>query len=190
MDIPTIIRLYEGVIGGVIAMQRLSDIEKAYEVRDPWGFQSNPEDEKRKRRILEIATQYRPIMLFYDRALDIGAGEGWITKDLPARKKYGYEVSTHAKKRFPSDVMDYEGGEKGHGGNQFDLITACGVLYSHYDYRHFIRMINTHASNVIITCNIKDWEINLKANPIEATQVHMEEFTYREYVQTLRVFKK
>jgi hypothetical protein len=169
-------------------MQSVEEIEKPYSVPDPWGFKKNPDDLKRKNKILDICTNY---ILYenafgsfkYKNALDIGCGEAWITESLPSQNKYGYELSSQARSRWRSWVENYNPVLK------YDLILATGILYYHYDYPLFIKMINDHSSRIIVTCNIKDWEVK-EINQIKAAQIHEEEFSYREYTQKLRVFKK
>jgi hypothetical protein len=179
-------------------MQTKEEIEKHYEIPDPWGYQTNPDDIERKERIIEVIKKFDPYPFF---ALDVGCGEGWITKDIPATIKYGYEMSDNAISRLPKNVIpfildettdeisEYKLGYHIQTLNGFDLVIATGILYGHYNYRHFINIINKYAGNLIVTCNIKNWEVK-EIDQIQATQIYEEEFPYREYVQKLRVFKK
>lgn len=149
-----------------------------YLVEDPWGYKTNIEDHKRKEKILTVLSRQKS----FNRALDIGAGEGWITQDLPADLKHAFEKSSNAKLRLPNNVtpVDFPFGE-------YDLVIATGVLYPQYDCDLFFRLIKDHASDIILTCNIKDWE-HPNVTKI-GTQIHEEEFPYREYIQKLRLFQ-
>lgn len=146
-------------------------LEQFYTQEDPWEYKTNTDDEKRKQIILE---HLKPAK----RALDIGAGEGWITKDLPADSIEAIELSDNAASRFPKNVKRITEPE----GN-YDLITACGVMYSEYDNDLFHKWILDHASGQVLTCNIKGLEINYLPDPIFEM-----EFPYREYIEVLRIY--
>ncbi len=157
-------------------MQDVREIEASYQTPDPWGYQTNPEDAYRKDMILSLLNGRR-----FKRALDIGAGEGWITRDLPADHLFGYEVSDTAASRFPVFVR-----RETKPSGKYDLIIACGVMYSHYDWRRFIDLIKEHASGVVILCNIEAWEVpevaELGVPLMEGT------FPYREFIEKLRFY--
>ena len=85
-------------------MQSKDEIEKEYQTPDPWGFQTHPDDAARKQIILNALTLGANKPMRFKRALDIGAGEGWITKDLPADEIFGFEISDTAASRFPANV--------------------------------------------------------------------------------------
>ncbi|MHA2305326.1 MAG: hypothetical protein ACXACU_08015 [Candidatus Hodarchaeales archaeon] len=160
-------------------MQNKKDLERFYAKKDPWGFMSNPHDAKRKQIIIEKCEHFCKEVMKKDRftnALELGAGEGWITKDLPSLNVYGYELSDTARSRWPSNVKNFDPNIK------YDLIIAPGVLYRQYDHRKFLRMIREHSCGVVMTISIKAWEINDLKN-----QIYDLEFPYRQYVEKLRV---
>lgn len=160
-------------------MESKDDIEKAAEKEDCWGFKTNPEDAKRRSIIIARAAQYG----WYSDALDIGAHEGFITEHLPADRLSAYELSDNAASRLPKTITRVSLPTRG-----YDLVLATGVFYSHYRWSSFVEIINRCATNIILTCNIKNWEVP-GILQIRATQIHEEEFDYREYVQKLRVFR-
>jgi hypothetical protein len=170
-------------------MQPIDEIEKHYATPDPWGYQTNPDDIFRKKRILDVLNMWKPLPFM--NALDVGAGEGWITKDLPARVKHAYEISKNAKSRLPEGVRPIT-----HVFDVYDLIVATGVLYSHYNYREFFEIMRKNSLNLILTCNIKEWErpemndLSFHENYLRAHQIYTDEFPYREYTQKLRVLRK
>lgn len=153
-------------------MQTKAELEEWYKNPDPWGYTTTKDDSERKEQILSALPGY------YDRALDIGCGEGWITKDLPARVIHGLELSDTARIRIPEPVVAIVE-PKG----KYDLIVLTGVLYKQYDYRYFIEIVDKHSKpgTTILTCHIKDWEQTLPGEP-----EFVEEFPYREYVEVLR----
>lgn len=155
-------------------MQSVDQIEKWWETPDPWGYETNPDDQERKRRILEACKGN------WKRALDIGCGEGFITRDLPAKEIEGYEVSNNAAKRLPGTVKRVTA-----PSGKYDLILAAGILYEHYEYEKFLELIKNHASGRVILCNIKDWEVDVSSL---GKPIHEEEFPYREFTQKLRTY--
>lgn len=160
--------------------QTKQEIERFYNKEDPWGFETNPDDAKRKEIILEKCKYFcheRMNKEIFENALEIGAGEGWITKDLPAKNLYGYEISDLAKSRWPSNIQDFDPNIK------YDLIIAPGVLYPQYDYQSFINIIKEHSCGIVITINILNWEINNLTD-----QIYDLEFPYRQYIEKLRVY--
>tara|TARA_R100001460_G_scaffold19393_2_gene40459 strand:- start:109 stop:618 length:510 start_codon:yes stop_codon:yes gene_type:complete len=155
-------------------------LEKWYEKEDPWNYKKKPHAIKRKEIILKMSAEYCGKILKKDKfenALEIGAGEGWITKDLPAHNIYGYELSENAKSRWPKNINDFDSNIK------YDLIIAPGVLYEQYNYRKFLNLIREYSSGVVMTLAIKSWEINdLKK------QIYETEFQHKQYIQKLRIY--
>lgn len=157
-------------------------LERFYRKKDPWGYESNPDDQRRKKEILSVIPQGVARCPFL-RALDIGAGEGWITKDLPAYDIYGYDLSEKAMSRFPEKVIPVKAEDI---NICFDLIIATGVLYKQYDYKWIIDRINNCADKMVVLCNIKSWERGIELLKGEPT--FYKEFPYREYTEVLRVY--
>jgi len=155
--------------------QSREELEDWYSSPDPWGFQTNPDDADRKRRILAVLPGR------FKRALDIGCGEGWITKDLPAALIHGLEWSETARARIPKPVVAVD---KPVG--RYDLVLLTGVLYRQFDYEALHALVGEHAAKgaTVLTCHIKDWE-----QPLPGEAELVEEFPYREYQQVLRRFK-
>ena len=151
------------------------EIEKWYEQQDPWLYETTEDDKLRKAKILSHCDGH------YKRALDIGAGEGFITRDLPSKVIHAYEISDNASSRLPdnvSRVTELKG--------KYDLIIATGVMYKHYDWWSFIDIIKNHASGKVIISSIKDWEVSEIKELGEP--IYTEEFPYREYIQTLKIY--
>lgn len=171
-------------------IQPIHEIEEHYLKPDPWGYQTHPDDLLRKKMILQACKAFVPYAWNeYTCALDLGAGEGWITQDLPAMERYGYELSAQAKARFPQNVKPCND-----PSGTYDLVTACGVLYPHYDVQKFFQLMKL-ASRIIVTCNIEAWEVSEMSDPhftngeLGLIMMMEQRFRYREYFQKLRVFK-
>ena len=154
-------------------MQTKQELEDWYGEKDPWKYEITRDDARRKNAILASLGPRH-----YERALDIGGGEGWITKELPANDKYCLEISDNALSRLPDTVIGIHE-PKG----KYDLVLATGVLYQQYDWRQMIDWIKTHASRTIIVAGIKDWlvpEIEELGKPVDTM-----EFPYRQYIQQI-----
>ena len=158
-------------------MQAKDSLDTFYKVMDPWGYRRNPDDRVRKENILAALEPNQ-----YQRALDIGAGEGFITEDLPANEVHAIEWSDRAARRLAEHIT-----RVGEPEGKYDLVVATGVLYPHYHYGRMHWWIDRCASKTVLTCNIKAWEVPLESKHLK--QVHEEEFPYREYVQKLRIYE-
>lgn len=153
-------------------MQSKEELENWYSTPDPWGYTQNPEDTKRKEIILSYLTEHK-------KALDIGAGEGWITKDIPAQIIHALEISDKASSRFPTNVTRVTTPD-----TDYDLIVACGVLYQQYDWQRMIDILKT-SKKTILTCNISDWELGLEQLGKPDVEIY---FPYRNYQEHLCVY--
>lgn len=155
-------------------MQSKIQIENWYKTKDPWKYADNEDDQYRKEQVLFYAKGD------WDTALDIGAGEGWITKDLPAKEIYGIEISDNAAQRFPKKVKRIDVPE-----GKYDLVVCTGMLYAQYDYQKFNEWILNHTGKRAVLSNIKSWE---KVDPRLLDKVVTEiVFPYRDYEQHLMV---
>lgn len=164
-----------------------------YDNPDPWGYKTNPCDQQRKTLILKNLNHFRPwaanekgetFQRPFHNALDICCGEGWITGDIPATTIHGIELSEKAKERFPKNVIPQV---KPQG--QYELVMLTGALYHHYDWETFVLWIQRSASNLILLCNIKQWEVEEAVKQIPGEQILWFSFPYRDYEQQLRVFR-
>ncbi len=148
-------------------------LEGKYAIADPWGYKTNPCDRVRRRLVLEAIPHRR-----YKRALDIGAGEGWITRLLPADEIDGYEISDNAAARFPDNVRRIK---KPQG--KYDLVIATGVFYKHYDVQQMQKIVYRVASDVVVTCHLEEHEVRLEGHEV-ATRA----FPYNDKLEILRVY--
>ena len=143
-----------------MTQQSKKEIEDWYSKPDPWKYETTADDIVRKMTILS------KLGGMYKKALDIGAGEGFITRDLPAYELYAYEVSDKASKRFPGGILrvtDPYG--------DYDLVIATGVLYEQYDYEKFIEILKYYRDKAtILTCNkYRDWETDRKSTRLNSS---------------------
>lgn len=156
-------------------------LDKFYSQEDPWGYKDNIDDAFRKKMILKMLAPYR-----YDIALDIGCGEGWITKDLPAQKIYGYDISDTATNRVPqkvTPVKDWHG--KPFKDEKMDLVITTGTLYSQYAAGSITEKITEKASKHVLVAGIKSWLLPYTFGKV----IDEMEFPYREYTQKLTLYE-
>jgi hypothetical protein len=160
-------------------MQSKEELEHWYTKKDPWQYTTTQDDLNRKQKLLNILNETNNGNL-YDRALDIGAGEGFVTTDLPAKEIFGIEISDLAAQRFPSNVsrlIEPEG--------KFDLVMTTGTLYQQYDHAKMAEWIKNSASRHVLIAGIKTWLIPYTFGKI----IYETEFSYREYAQKVTVYE-
>lgn len=157
--------------------QPIAEIEAWYTKQDPWNYEQTQDDITRKEKIIERLSKYPT----FQRALDIGGGEGWISKDLPAKSIEVYEVSKNAKSRLPGGILATT-----EPVGSYDLIIATGVLYQHYHFEEMLEIIKKHATKVILIAGIKDWLVDTTQL---GSLVYEEEFPYREYTQVIKIYE-
>lgn len=156
--------------------QSLAEIEEWYKGKDPWNYETTQDDQTRKNKIIAKLSEY-PL---FQRSLDIGGGEGWISKDLPAKSIEVYEVSENARKRLPEGIVATT-----EPIGSYDLVVATGVLYQHYHFEEMLEIIKKHATKTILIAGIKDWLVDTTQL---GSLVYEEEFPYREYTQVIKIY--
>ena len=155
-------------------MQTKEELEQWYTSPDPWAYKTTEDDLLRKQKILGLfRTHYR-------RALDIGCGEGFVTTDLPATHIDGIELSDLAASRLPSNVRRIHEPE-----GMYDLVMTTGTLYKQYNHKQIFDWIYNSAYRHILIAGIKDWLIPYNFG----TPLAIQEFKYREYVQTVILYE-
>ena len=154
-------------------MQSKEELENWYLREDPWNYKTTKDDYFRKEKILSLLKKY-------DKALDIGCGEGFITKDLPANEIFGIELSDNASLRLPSNVNRLQTPD-----GKYDLVMTTGTLYQQYNHQQITNWIKQSASHHILVGGIKDWMIWSDFGKI----INEIEFQYREYTQIIRLYE-
>lgn len=152
-------------------------LDEFYEQSDPWSFTTTADDKTRKATILKLLGTKK-----FKRALDIGAGEGWITKDLPAEEIHGIELSDKAAARFPKNVKRVN---EPHGF--YDLIVATGVLYEAYNWREFLDWIKQYSKGTVLIAGIEKDLIPEIAELGEPTV--KKKLPYREQTQVILLWQ-
>lgn len=157
-----------------ISMQSKDELENWYKNPDPWAYETTQDDHYRKDKLLNIITKR------YIRALDIGCGEGFVTRDLPAEDVHGIELSDLAASRLPWNVRRIHAPE-----GLYDLVITTGTLYEQYNHEQIAQWIKGCASRHVLIAGIKDW---LKPYTFGSVIDHTE-FPYRQYIQSVTLYE-
>lgn len=156
-------------------MQTKEELENWYSIEDPWKYKVTEDDKIRKENILDFLKPN-----FYEKVLDIGCGEGFITTSLPGREIHGIEISDNASKRFPENVTRVH-----EPIYKYDLICTTGTLYPQYNHKQFYEWIKESSSKHIFVAGIKSWLIDYDFGKL----IKEKEFKYREFIQVFRLYE-
>lgn len=180
---------------GAVSVQSSSELDAFYQIDDPWGYDTNPHDQRRRSELLSLIGHLRP-----RRTLDIGCGNGFVTLTLPGKEVIGVDLSEMAVKharqrasqlangtRFRFEAMDIFDVDPERLG-LFDLVVITGVLYPQYIggaicvVRAIIDAIAAPGA-VIASCHISDWK------PPRLAHVLIDEvvYPYWDYTHLLEV---
>lgn len=157
-------------------MQSKEELEDWYSQPDRWGYFHNPDDHIRLKNILSMLGWGK---VNYDRAIDIGCGEGFITAHLPANEIHGLDLSNNALNRLPSHIKAVNRPE-----GKYDLVVSTGTLYTQYDHEAMYQLIKNCASEFILIGGISDWLIPKAFGK----QLQVKEFRYREFIQKITLY--
>lgn len=176
-------------------IQPLKELENWQKKQDPWSYENNPEDEKRK----DILLSEIPIKE-YSSVLDIGCGQGFITKHLHGKMITGTDISKAAIKiakkyiknkniKFiQNDIFDLN---QKFPDDKFDLIIITGVLYPQYIgksstliYKIIDKALNK--KGILVSVHINDWYVS--RFPYLLLKEYY--YNYREFVHKLEIYTK
>jgi SAM-dependent methyltransferase len=160
-------------------MQSVKELEDWYGQADPWGYFTHPDDQKRKEKVLEILSVYG---VAPEKTLDLGCGEGWLTKDLPG-DLHGIDVSEKALSRLPPNVKRYD--ETSHG-KLFDLVVTTGTLYPQYDWDAILGQIQYHATDWVLVAGVPGWLVPERKEI--GKLIHSEEIAYRDIGNRIELY--
>lgn len=175
-------------------IQKYSELNKFHEVSDPWAYEQTEGDKKRKQILLSEI----PSKKFLN-VLDIGCGQGFVTRDLPGAKVLGLDISENAiahAKKYESDRMAFKSGSVFELNNllkdeKFDLVIITGVLYPQYIGRSEVLVYDQvdkvlSPDGILISVHIDSW-YSARFPYLLNKQVFYE---YREYTHCLEVYYK
>ena len=175
-------------------LQPINELEQWHTKPDPWGYETNPDDRSRKSILLSEIPR-RP----YARVLDIGCGQGFVTRDLPGDQIVGVDISQEAINRAqerPTPRVSFRKGSLFElptlfTGEKFDLIVITGVLYSQYighsNSLVYLCIDSLLAENgVLVSVHIDQW-YNSRFPYLLIKNIF---YQYREYTHNLEVYAK
>lgn len=175
-------------------LQSIEELEKWYEKPDPWDYENNPDDLRRRAMLLSILPEKK-----YKKILDIGCGDGFVTVRLPGEEIIGIDISAnaigHARKNALPHIKYHQCSLfdlPGLGwGQSFDLIVITGVLYPQYvgnseSLAYIIVDDLLQPGGHLVSCHIEEW---YRARFPYIT-LECEYYPYREYTHVLEVYLK
>ncbi len=174
-------------------IQKKEELEQWHNNEDPWGYNSNTDDLVRKDVLLSEIPNIK-----YKTVLDIGCGQGFITRDLPGEMIYGVDISQSAidfaNKNTDSRVQFKQGSifeiDKLFD-IKFDLVIITGVLYSQYIGKssNLIYLLIDKIlkdEGILISVHINEWyESQFPYHKIK--QLY---YDYREFTHNLEIYSK
>lgn len=174
-------------------IQSKKELDEFHEKDDPWGYETNKDDKKRKEILLSELPDFE-----YENVLDIGCGQGFITKDLPGKNIYGVDIS-HTAIEFANKIsvenLTFKQGSIFEidtlFNKKFDLIIITGVLYPQYIgnsnsliYLLIDKILNKNG--VLVSVHIDSWHKS-QFPYLKTKQAY---YDYRQYTHNLEIYIK
>lgn len=174
-------------------LQSIRELESWHENKDPWNYDGNDFDTLRRQVLLDEISKKE-----YNNVLDIGCGQGFITKKLKGKKVTGIDISQQAIKHANSinqseveflqcSIFDITNVFQ----EKFDLILITGVLYSQYIGKSS-NLIYTLVDQVLekdghlLCVHIKEW-YNCNFPYLKLKEIN---YPYRDYDHKLELYIK
>lgn len=182
-------------------VQDKQDLEKWYSSEDPWEYRTHPDDAKRKTYLLGELPQK-----IYKKVLDIGCGEGFVTRELPGDEVIGIDLSEQAIGRAKQAATKRDAGLDakkldfmalslfdlpGKFDQEFDLMVITGVLYQQYigEAQASVRIIVDKLlkpGGILACVHVSEW-YRMRFPYFRLKEVF---YQYREYTHLLEIYAK
>jgi len=160
---------------------------------DPWAYDKSTDDLRRKEILLREIPKGE-----YEYVLDIGCGNGFITKNLPGKVITGIDISENviktAKDLNQNNSVQYL--QKNifdlyNHSNKYDLIIITGVLYPQYignssNLIHLIIDKILNSKGILLTVHIEEWYKSRFPFNFIKEQI----YSYHNYLHKLEVYQK
>lgn len=152
-----------------MTVQEREALERFYAEPDPWQYEATPDDAARRERLLGLLPRRS-----YRRTLDVGAGNGFLSVDLPgetvtlcdlaeralhwARERAARRPDAARFRFVAASLFDLR--PEVHGA--FDLVVVTGVLYPQYlggGYSLVDLLVDglLEPGGVLVSCQIDEW---------------------------------
>lgn len=177
-------------------LQPVNELEKWWEKADPWDYENNPDDLNRRAMLLSVIPQRQ-----YQKTLDIGCGNGFVTVRLPGKRITGIDISKNAiehaiKRSGDSGHISYQQNsffdipQLGWSGS-FDLVVITGVLYPQYigssmNLAYILIDDLLKTGGVLVSCHIDEWY----SCRFPYVTLSRDCYPYKEYNHILEVYQK
>jgi 2-polyprenyl-3-methyl-5-hydroxy-6-metoxy-1,4-benzoquinol methylase len=174
-------------------IQKKEELDRWHQVEDPWGYNQNRDDLVRKEILLSEIPEK-----IYTNVLDIGCGQGYITKDLPGKTVYGVDISQSAidfANKIATENLVFKQGSIFDIDKlfdvKFDLIIITGVLYPQYigkssNLIYLLMDKILEEKGILISVHINDWYDS--QFPYLKTKQFF--YNYRQYIHNLEIYSK
>jgi predicted TPR repeat methyltransferase len=176
-----------------IMIQKINELEKWHEKKDPWQYEKTKDDLLRKEILLSELPKHD-----FACVLDIGCGQGFVTKDLPGEKIIGVDISSQAIKHAKQHENDRIKFAKASIfelneilPERYNLIVITGVLYRHY-IGNSLRLIYLiidellQENGILASVHINTWYM-AKFPYLLISDCYYE---YRDYIHKLEIYTK
>lgn len=169
-----------------------------YEQEDPWGYEDREDDAARRDRLVSCLRERVPNINKL-RVLDVGCGEGFITRALPGAQVVGIDLSKKAIERAQAKTTDKRISyvcldlntareEDLSSLGSFDIMVVTGVFYKDYLHDGVVERLLTHLKKEgwLLSSHIRSWQKHIVPYPIVFESL----FSYRSYTQHLTLHQK
>lgn len=179
-------------------IQTATELNEWHSKDDPWDYRSNLSDQKRK----DLLAFELP-KLSYHQVLDIGCGQGFVTRELPGKHITGVDISDQAIKRAKritqQKKLKHISFKTGNlfeinslvGKKKFDLVVITGVLYPQYIgdsstlVYHLIDQVLA-PGGILASVHIEDWY----SCRFPYLKIREHFYKYREFFHRLEIYCK
>ncbi len=176
-------------------MSKVFNIDEYENSLDPWGYEINPSDAVRRQWFHTFSSSIPK-----SRTLDIGAGVGFISKDIETHEYVGLDISQtstselntyfakigkkNTHKAIKGSVLDLEIMNLG----TFDFIISTGVFYEHYlgknrsNLESQLKSVSDYGT-YLLTIHIADWQTLIPS--LGFIELDRWQYPYREFTHEL-----
>lgn len=179
-------------------IQSRTELETFHSTPDPWGYEQNEHDRRRKAMLLSEIPQHR-----YGVTVDVGCGQGFVTRDLPGDVVLGVDLAEEAirqARQSASARISFAQGslfelpkvlERQKIQQGVDLLVITGVLYPQYigkSHALVYTLVDSvlREGGILISVHIASW-YRARFPYLMLKNVF---YDYREYTHNLEVYVK